>query len=54
MKTHDGGGAEEEQENIEVLELPFEQAVDMLQRGEIKDAKTVILLQYALVQHLMA
>ncbi|MEO6036986.1 MAG: GDP-mannose pyrophosphatase NudK, partial [Saprospiraceae bacterium] len=47
MKTHEGGGAADEQENIEVLELPFAQAVDMMQGGEIKDAKTVILLQYA-------
>ena len=54
MKTHEGGGAEDEQENIEVLELPFTQAVEMMQSGEIKDAKTVILLQYAQNQQLMA
>ncbi len=47
MKAHEGGGAEDEQENIEVLELPFAKAVEMMQSGEIKDGKTVILLQYA-------
>lgn len=46
MKVNDGGGAEHEQENIEVLEISFAKAVDMIKTGEIKDAKTVILLQY--------
>ncbi|HPY40864.1 MAG TPA: NUDIX domain-containing protein [Thiolinea sp.] len=42
-----GGGLEQEGEDIEVLELPFAQALAMLQSGEIEDAKTIILLQYA-------
>jgi GDP-mannose pyrophosphatase NudK len=46
MRVTEGGGAEHEQENIEVLELPFENAMRMIETGEIKDAKTVILLQY--------
>lgn len=46
MKVSDGGGVEHEQENIEVLEIPFQQAMDMVQLGEIKDAKTIMLLQY--------
>ncbi len=46
MKVNDGGGAEHEQENIEVLELPFDDAMTMMEGGNIKDAKTVILLQY--------
>jgi nudix-type nucleoside diphosphatase (YffH/AdpP family) len=46
MKVNEGGGAEDEHENIEVLELPFNEALRMIERGEIKDAKTVILLQY--------
>ena len=45
MKVNEGGGADDEHENIEVLELPFEKAFGMMDRGEIKDAKTVILLQ---------
>ncbi|MFC4159303.1 NUDIX domain-containing protein [Chitinimonas lacunae] len=42
-----GGGVEEEGEDIELLELPFEQAVAMMASGEINDAKTIMLLQYA-------
>lgn len=47
QKVSDGGGLEEETEHIEVLELPFGQALDMIKTGEIKDAKTIMLLQYA-------
>ena len=46
MKVHEGGGIEHEQENIEVLEMPFHQAMEMIDNGEIKDAKTIMLLQY--------
>ncbi len=47
MKVNEGGGVEHEQENIEVLEIPFTKALDMMNNGEIKDAKTIMLLQYA-------
>ncbi|HEX8577955.1 MAG TPA: NUDIX domain-containing protein [Flavobacterium sp.] len=47
MKVSDGGGLKEEQENIEVIELPFAEAYNMIATGEIKDAKTIMLLQYA-------
>ncbi|WP_244156254.1 GDP-mannose pyrophosphatase NudK [Maribacter ulvicola] len=47
MKVSDGGGAENETENIEVLELDFNEAMKMVASGEIKDAKTIILLQRA-------
>jgi nudix-type nucleoside diphosphatase (YffH/AdpP family) len=46
MKVHDGGGIEHEQEDIEVLELSFDKALSMVESGEIKDAKTIMLLQY--------
>ena len=46
MKIHEGGGVEHEEENIEVLELPFQQALEMIDAGEIKDGKTIMLLQY--------
>ncbi len=49
MKVSDGGGLDEEQENIEVLEIPFAQAIRWMQEGKIQDAKTIILLQYALL-----
>lgn len=47
QKVNDGGGVAHEQENIEVLELPFDQAWKMIETGEIRDAKTIMLLQYA-------
>lgn len=46
-KVNDGGGVEHEQEDIEVLELDFEKAYRMISTGEIKDGKTIMLLQYA-------
>jgi GDP-mannose pyrophosphatase NudK len=53
MKVNEGGGAHNEQENIEVLELSFNKALQMVDAGEIKDAKTVILLQYLKLQSLL-
>lgn len=50
MKISEGGGAEDETENIEVLELDFGTALEMMKSGEIKDAKTIMLLQYAQIQ----
>ena len=46
-KVAAGGGIESEGEDIEVLELPFEEALAMVRRGEIADGKTIMLLQYA-------
>lgn len=53
MKVSEGGGIDEEHENIEVLELDFQQALDMMASGEIKDAKTIMLLQYAEINRLL-
>jgi len=53
MKVTEGGGLEEESENIEVLELPFTRALDMIKTGEIMDAKTIMLLQYAALNSLL-
>ena len=47
QKVNDGGGVEHEQENIEVLELDLDKAYGMISTGEIRDAKTIMLLQYA-------
>jgi len=44
----DGGGGVDE-EDIEVLELPLDEAWARVQRGEIKDAKTILLLQFVLL-----
>lgn len=53
MKAHEGGGIASEQENIEVLELGFEEALQMVREGSIKDAKTIMLLQYAQINKLL-
>ena len=54
MKVSEGGGHHDEQENIEVLELPFNEALNMIKTGEIKDGKTIMLLQYAQINGLMS
>jgi nudix-type nucleoside diphosphatase (YffH/AdpP family) len=46
MRTGKGGGVENEQEEIEVLELNIYKAIDMIVKGEIKDGKTIMLLQH--------
>ena len=46
MKVSKGGGIESEQEDIEVLEIDFNEALDMINSGKIKDGKTIMLLQY--------
>jgi len=46
-RTTAGGGLEEEGEDIEVLELPFDEALAMVDDGRIADAKTIMLLQWA-------
>ncbi|WP_134683072.1 GDP-mannose pyrophosphatase NudK [Brevibacillus migulae] len=53
MLVGEGGGLAEEQEYIEVLELPFAEALGMIQSGEIRDAKTILLLQYAQIHGLL-
>ena len=47
MKVGSGGGLAAEGEDIEVLELAFDQALAMIGDGRIVDAKTIMLLQYA-------
>ncbi|MFC3415395.1 NUDIX domain-containing protein [Algoriphagus hitonicola] len=46
MKVGGGGGISKEQERIDVLELPFEDSFKMITGGEIRDAKTIMLLQH--------
>ncbi|MCG8386796.1 MAG: GDP-mannose pyrophosphatase NudK [Cytophagales bacterium] len=53
MKVSEGGGLEHEQENIEVLELDFDEAYNKIHTGEIRDGKTIMLLQYAKIQNLV-
>jgi nudix-type nucleoside diphosphatase (YffH/AdpP family) len=47
MRVGNGGGLAAEGEDIEVLELPIDQALTMIEDGRIQDAKTIMLLQYA-------
>jgi len=46
MKISDGGGLDHEQENIEVMEVDFDTTLSMIDSGEIKDGKTIMLLQH--------
>jgi GDP-mannose pyrophosphatase NudK len=53
MKVNEGGGIEHEQEDIEVLEIPFDEAYGMIATGEIRDAKTIMLLQYVKINQIL-
>lgn len=53
MKVSEGGGLVDEQENIEVLEIDFDKAMHMITIGEIKDGKTIMLLQHAKINGLL-
>ena len=53
QRVNDGGGVKDEEE-IEVLELDFKIALNMIKTGEIKDAKTIMLLQYAQINQLIS
>lgn len=53
MQVNDGGGLESENEEIEVLELTFSKAIEMIKTEEIIDAKTIMLLQYAQINNLI-
>ena len=53
MRTGTGGGLAEEEESIELIELPFSEALAKIRSGEIEDAKTIMLLQYAQLNQLL-
>ena len=53
MKVNDGGGIDHEEENIEVLEIPIQKAMEMIDKGEIKDGKTIMLLQYVKLHNIL-
>jgi GDP-mannose pyrophosphatase NudK len=52
-RTGKGGGVDED-EHIEVLEIPFDEALTMIESGAIADAKTIALLYYAKAKGLIA
>lgn len=51
-RKHAGGGVDAD-EDIEIVEMPFEEALAMIGRGDIRDAKTISLLYHARVRGLM-
>ncbi len=53
LRQTDGGGLQSDGEDIEVLEIPFAEALHMIETGEIMDGKTIMLLQYALISKLL-
>lgn len=53
LKIENGGGLDTENEDIELIELPFAKAIQMMNSGEIIDAKTIMLLQYAQIHKLL-
>ncbi|MBU9811232.1 GDP-mannose pyrophosphatase NudK [Rahnella sp. C60] len=52
QRQNAGGGVEDE--DIDVLEVPFTEALAMIKDGRIKDGKTIMLLQYAQIQGWLA
>ncbi len=52
-RTSQGGGRDDEGEDIEILEPTLDEALEMVRRGEIIDAKTILLLHYAKLTGLM-
>lgn len=52
-KLSEGGGLEAEGEEVEVLEMPLDEALAMIETGAINDGKTIMLLQYAKIHRLL-
>ena len=53
MKVNEGGGLASEHEEIEVMEMSFEEALHKIETGEIKDAKTIMLIQYLRLKNIL-
>ena len=53
MKVSDGGGVAHEEENIDVMQMSFNEAYAMIESGQMQDAKTIMLLQYAKIHNLV-
>jgi GDP-mannose pyrophosphatase NudK len=53
QKVSKGGGLEEEGEEVEVIEMPFDEAWNLMQENKLNDAKTVMLLQYVKLMELI-
>lgn len=53
MKVASGGGKDSEQENITVLEMDFDEAIKMVQKNIIRDGKTIMLIQQAIINQIL-
>lgn len=53
LKKSAGGGEASEQEAIEVMEIPFSDALAKVRTGEIQDAKTIMLLQFLALERIL-
>jgi ADP-ribose pyrophosphatase len=53
-RVDDGGGIEEEGEDLEVLEMPLGTALQLVKSGEIVDGKTIMLLQHLALSEIVA
>ncbi len=53
-KQRNGGGVVEDGEDIETMELELDDALSPIATGEIRDGKTIVLLQYANLLHLFS
>ena len=49
-----GGGSPHEGEDIEVVDVPLRELFAMARRGDIEDAKTLILVQHLMIEELEA
>lgn len=54
QQTGEGGGVKEEGEDIEVIEMAWADALRAIENGDIMDAKTIMLIQYAALKNIMA
>lgn len=53
MKVNEGGGKEDEGEDIKLLEISGAEARELLTSGKLRDVKTILLLQHAIIQNLI-
>jgi nudix-type nucleoside diphosphatase (YffH/AdpP family) len=49
-----GGGVDAEGEDIEAVEVPFDEVLDMIADGRIVDAKTIMLIQWAALNEIIS
>ena len=54
MKVEKGEGLDSENEDIEIIETSFKEAIELMNTGKIIDAKTIMLLQYAQINNLLS